>query len=215
MRPCNAWMTIGLALLLAGCNSMQPVDYQRRLDEARTCEQLSAFEVARFPADKPELQLALGDERSQALVLDNQKTFAVLVELPQGPEPYSINLRSLPFNNMVMPPRVRLLKADYSPSREFSANQFTAQRGQYQRTIFFNAENMDERFLLLYRDAATDKVLERTDILVSGSTIPVGAGFVYFTTASGDQKSLIKSCPGGTIALKMEKYAPQVAGKEH
>jgi hypothetical protein len=133
----------------------------------------------------------------------------LLIELPTFQAPYEVRLRneiqemeaasSKQFTRLV--PHVQTLKSDFAPARNYPSAKLRERNGSQELTVFFNPQNREERFLLVYGDLKASV----TELLRSESrTVFVGTGFLD----GADRRQVIHPFGKGRVLVEVRNLTP-------
>lgn len=175
---------------------------------ALCCQQLKELAKAPLPLEKAELRL---DEKSPAHDFGHGPQAFLLLELPAYQKTYSVNITSLPwaptpFNRTELSHvamRIQTLDADFSPQRVYPHTGMKRRGHGYEKTVFINPTNQNERYLLIYGalNVAPEQVtVSRTDVVF------VGTGYYIGGT---DQAITLKAASSGALQIEAKGLQPE------
>lgn len=201
-------VTAGIALSLAGCQTMQTgekivSDGVAALDKTPLCcSDLS--EAKRIPLPLLPTDIAV-DAKSQARKFDGTKAFFVLLELPVYEKPYALTLTSsakgVVNDNALFIPRVTVYDAEYTATRTFDEKSLRNRGNDLERTIFINPQNNSERYIAIYGSDLSASIV-RPYSEVTYNTVVVGT--IMFNVVGGrDGKSTLRSSPTGSLHIEV------------
>jgi hypothetical protein len=206
--------------LVAACAS--PVAATDELASARAtlaathtcCKSLAEAPAAELPALEASVPI---DDTRPVLEFDGSKSYFVLYRLPAYAAPYSIRVESIAQEmapnfarigtlnmtstreRVVFVPRVRLLDATFDVARVFDDQALRTRGENLELTIFVNAKNTDERYILIYganRSGSTESSYANV------TSTPVYSGGVVGTVVFGQEAhSRLHYSPVGKIHL--------------
>ncbi len=175
---------------------------------APCCQQLKTFATSPLPLEKTELRL---DEKSPAHDFGQGTQAFLLLELPVYRKTYSVNISSLPWaptprnrselSHVAM--RIETLDADFSPLRVYPHTGMKRRGHGYEKTVFINPSNQNERYLLIYGalNVAPEKVtVSRTDIVFVGTGYYIGGA---------DQAITLKAASSGALLVEAKGLQPE------
>lgn len=202
---------------LTGCvvPATQTVDLsvQRLATMAVCCTDFSSAQQTPLPLERTILQM--DDAVRQVMEIDGAKAYFVLYQLPAYAKPYSVtvasNVQGMLSDGMVLLPKVKMLGADFQPLRQFDTGDLRRRGQSFERTVFVNAENQAEQYLVLYGDRP-GRVLEGRHSQVTAT--PVVAGPVIFNVISGhDAVTRLHVAPSGYLTLDVNGLSAESKSK--
>jgi hypothetical protein len=140
------------------------------------------------------------NEKSQCIVTpDGGKLAAVLVELPQFTQSYSVNVRSL-LGATVLVPRIDVLNAQKEVRRSLGLTDVRRRGDSLELDVFVTKDSADDRFLLVYADpAAFGQAESRSTMGMQTSYIGTG----YWTSGT-ETKQQINYVDEGTLLVSLK-----------
>ena len=172
------------------------------------CQQLHAFARVPLPLEKTELRL---DEKSPSHNFGQGEQAFLLLELPAYKKTYSVNISSLPWaptpynrselTHVAM--RIETLDADFAPLRVYPHTGMKKRGHGYEKTVFINPANQNERYLLIYGALNVEPqqvTVSRTDIVF------VGTGYYIGGT---DQALTLKATSSGALQIEAKGLQPE------
>ena len=163
---------------------------------APCCQQLKTLARVPLPLEKTELRL---DEKSPAHDFGQGAQALLLLELPAYTTTYAVSITSLPLaggagkgNELThIAMRIETLDADFSPLRMYPHTGMKKRGHGYEKTIFINPSNQNERYLLIYGALNVEPAqvtVSRTDVVFVGTGFFIGGidnAFTLRATSSG------------------------------
>jgi hypothetical protein len=157
-----------------------------------------------------EFIITLGDKYKEVILENNEKLFAMKINLSKVNTACSINIKSYTPKGFFAP-KLIFLDKDYTPIKTINAKKLRFDRGQFKGTIFLNEDIKDIKYLILTQDIEEiNKKYETSHV----STSTISTGYFYYTYASGDTKSTLKNTYGGNIKLILKAYSPCILGED-
>lgn len=164
------------------------------LGEVKCCLQLKALAKVALSPEKAELKL---DETSPVHNFGQGGQPYLLIELPPFVKAYEIHLSNLPqppkqksseeFTRLAM--RVATLDAEFSPVRTYLHSGMKKRAMGYEKTVFVNPANQNERYLLIYGalNLEPERVtVSKTDVVFVGTGFFIGGADQAITLAAAD-----------------------------
>lgn len=164
------------------------------LGEVKCCLQLKALAKVALPPEKAELKL---DETSPVHNFGQGGQPYLLIELPPFVKAYEIHLSNLPqpprqksgdeFTRLAM--RIATLDAEFSPVRTYLHSSMKKRAMGYEKTVFVNPANQNERYLLIYGalNLEPERVtVSKTDVVFVGTGFFIGGTDQAITLAASD-----------------------------
>lgn len=141
----------------------------------------------------------------QARQFGDQKSYFVVFALPAYEQPYRIVISSEQSGGgdqetALMLPHVQLLTADFQPTRSFDVNDLRTRGSSVERTVFINAENANERHLLIHA-AQLNAPITRSVSVVSTNSTQVRPGVTMYSNSGFDSKLKVHPSPTGQLRL--------------
>ncbi len=175
--------------------------------EPACCAQLAA--QAKWPLALEKTEVKLG-EQSPTHDFGNGVQPYLLIALPDFVKAYSFTVSDLPQAPRVFGggPHTRLalhiqtLDANYQPKRAYNYSAMKKRGFAYEKTIFMNPQNQDEKYVLVRgvpSSAPEDVVISRQDVVF------VGTGFFMGGT---DQKLSIHPSTTGAVVVEPKGLEP-------
>lgn len=162
--------------------------------EVKCCLQLQALAKVALPPEKAELKL---DETSPVHNFGQGGQPYLLIELPPFVKAYEIHLSNLPqppkqksadeFTRLAM--RIATLDAEFSPIRTYLHSGMKKRAMGYEKTVFINPANQNERYLLIYGalNLEPERVtVSKTDVVFVGTGFFIGGTDQAITLAAAD-----------------------------
>lgn len=207
----RAGIAVPLAILLAGCETTkgsQLVESGRNdlASVAVCCTTLAQASHQPLPVSQADGLLLVMDRSRQVFEFDGSKAFFVSFALPAFQMPYSIEISSLPQGTLqdsaLLHPRVATYDADFKRLRYFDEKTLRMRGQQLERTVFINANDAAERYLVIY---GNDLDARQETIYAVISTTPVTSGPVMFNMVSGsDVKGILRTSPTGIVRITVK-----------
>ena len=146
------------------------------------CQQLKPFARLALPLEKAELKL---DENSPVHDFGQGRQAFALIELPAYKQAYAVNISTLAqapgaFSNSDhtrLALRIETLDAEFSPLRVYPHTGMKKRGLGYEKTVFVNPSNQNERYLLVYGALNVEPELvteSRTDVIFVGTGFFIG-----------------------------------------
>jgi hypothetical protein len=172
------------------------------------CQQLRQFAKLALPLAKTELKL---DENSPVHDFGQGSQSFVLLELPTYKQTYAVNVTNLPqspgtfngseYTHIAM--HIETLDAEFSPVRVYQHTGMKKRGIGYEKTVFINPPNQNERYLLIYGALNVEPELvtvSRTDVVF------VGTGFFIGGT---DKPLTLKAASSGVLLVEAKGLLPE------
>jgi hypothetical protein len=169
--------------------------------EVKCCMQLKALAKVALPPEKAELKL---DETSPVHNFGQGEQPFLLIELPLFQKSYEVHL-----SNLLQPPkqrtsgeftriamRIDTLDANFLPVRSYLHSGMKKRAMSYEKTVFINPGNQNERYLLVY--GALNLEPERLTVSKS-DVIFVGTGFFI---GGIDQQVTLQAADHGVVVVE-------------
>ncbi len=195
----NAQDVAALAARAAGSSALGAVP---------CCQQLKRHVRLPLPLEKTELTL---DEKSAAHDFGQGTQALLLLELPAYKNTYVVNITSLPggsgssnrseLTHVAM--RIETLDADFSPLRVYPHTGMKKRGHGYEKTIFINPSNQNERYLLIY--GALDVEPERVTVSTT-DVVFVGTGFFL---GGIDNAITLRATGSGVLQVETKGLQPE------
>ena len=199
------------AAMLAGCaNQGRQIvaDSAKSLAAAPVC--CATLATAKRVALPPQRADVVIDANAQAFDFGGNKAFFVLYELPPFKDTYSVVLTSVASGTMqdtaLFIPRVATYDANFKVVRYFDEKSLRNRGHDLERTVFFNPQDRNERYLAIYgSDLSASIERAYSEVTVT----PVFAGPVMFNVYGGrDGKTTLRSSPTGKLTLETQGLEP-------
>jgi hypothetical protein len=212
---CRACLLTGAVLTLASCASRlagSEIAERGRLalvDTPVCCAELA--QAAHVPLPAKEDTWIIDPGIDKVFAFGTNKAFFKLYELPAFRESYSVTVTSrlegTSTDRSQFVPIMVFYDADMKVTRYFGEKTLRSRGQDLERTVFFNAGNADERFLVIFGSDLSETV-EKTYSEVTVQTIPFGPA-VFLTWASGkDRKFSLRPSPTGTVRIEVQGPPP-------
>jgi hypothetical protein len=172
------------------------------------CQQLRQFSKLALPLEKTELKL---DENSPVHDFGQGSQSFVLLELPAYKQTYAVNVTNLPqapgaingseFTHIAM--RIETLDAEFSSIRVYQHTGMKKRGTGYEKTVFINPANQNERYLLIYGALNVEPELvtvSRTDVVF------VGTGFFI---GGIDKPLTLRAASSGVLLVEAKGLLPE------
>jgi hypothetical protein len=172
--------------------------------EVKCCLQLKALAKVVLPPEKAELKL---DETSPFHNFGQGGQPFLLIELPPFQKAYEVHLSNLPqppkqksnveFTRLAM--RIEMLDADFSPVRTYLHSGMKKRAMGYEKTVFINPGNQNERYLLVYGalNLEPERVtVSRTDVVFVGTGFFIGGTDQVITLQAADYGAVMVEAKG-------------------
>lgn len=174
------------------------------------CTQLKALASMALPSEKGELKL---DETSPLHDFGQGRQPFLLIELPPFVKAYEIQFSNLPqppkqktsdeFTRLAM--RIETLDADFSPIRTYLHSGMKKRAMGYEKTVFFNPGNQNERYLLIYGALNLEPeriTVSRTDVVFVGTGFFIGGTDQAITLLAANHGVVVVEAKGLTAVTK-------------
>ncbi|MEO8021375.1 hypothetical protein [Polaromonas sp.] len=149
---------------------------------ATCCQQLKTLARLPLPLERTELKL---DEKSPAHNFGQGAQAFLLLELPAYTKTYAVTISNVPqarssfsrseLTQLAM--RIETLDADFLPVRVYPHTGMKKRGNGYDKTVFINPSNQNERYLLVYGALNAEPetlTLSRTDVVFVGTGFFIG-----------------------------------------
>lgn len=195
----------GISLFLTACavNQGSQTAEQARAQLAQatnTCTSLNQAVILDLPLTPLETELAAS---SQIYTFNDGKSYFSIYRLPLFKKPYSIYIRSHSDGSLtdsaIMLPRITLLDDGFKEKRQFNENALRNRASDVEQTVFINATNSDERYLLIR--GANIEGMHTRKIGVMQTTPIMAGGLMFNFTSGGDAVAKIYTSPTGKYLL--------------
>ncbi|HKY90985.1 MAG TPA: MalM family protein [Nevskiaceae bacterium] len=197
-----------LSLLTTGCATTAGSSPVTRLDQRGCVAQYQVTTAAglRVDADEPVSQRI--DASAPCYVgRDGAPSVYAPYTLPRYQQPYSVTIQSQTQGEALFAPEVKLLDSDGRVTRVVGFDRFSTRGDILQATVFINADNKDERYLIV--GSASDAVGKTSKRLVSGTiVVPLLVGIPFFGvhgTESAESRTLSYN---GVVTAQAASSAP-------
>ena len=163
-----------------------------------------------LPSEKGELKL---DETSPLHDFGQGRQPFLLIELPPFVKAYEIQFSNLPqppkqktsdeFTRLAM--RIETLDADFSPIRTYLHSGMKKRAMGYEKTVFFNPGNQNERYLLIYGALNLEPeriTVSRTDVVFVGTGFFIGGTDQAITLLAANHGVVVVEAKGLTAVTK-------------
>ena len=174
---------------------------------AACCAQLAA--QAKWPLALEKTEVKLGEQSPMHDFGDGAQPY-LLIALPELVKPYSFTVSDLlqaprafsgdPFTRLAL--HIQTLDANYQPKRTYSYSGMKKRGSAYEKTIFMNPQNNDEKYVLVRgvpSAAPEEVVISRLDMVF------VGTGFFMGGT---DHKLVLHSVAKGAVLVEPKGLEP-------
>lgn len=166
------------------------------------CKLIGASQKLALPVKRKEISI---DEASLAFDFGDGAQPFVLIELARFTKPYSINIADLPQrsgnsasqNYTQLALHVQTLDESFSPKRSYAYTSMKKRGLGYEKTVFINSQNAEERYLLV-RGVMNVPPSEMT--ISSQDIVFVGTGFFL---GGQDKKLYLQSASKGVVAVEV------------
>ena len=201
----------GAAAVLAGCAS-QPTGRDivaasgKALAEAPLCcTTLATARKVPLPREEKPVDVEIGTS-SQAFDFGGNKAFFVLYELPKFTETYAMVVTSFTAGSMqdsaMFIPRMATYDAGFRLVRYFDEKTLRNRSTNLERTVFFNPQDKDERYLAIYGSDLSASI-ERAYSMMTVTPVFAG-GFMFNVHGGVDGKTTVRSAPTGKLKLEVQ-----------
>ncbi len=171
---------------------------------ASCCQQLKTLARLPLPLERTELKL---DEKSPVHNFGQGAQEFLLLELPAYKKTYAVSITNVPqgrsaFNrgeltHLAM--RIETLDADFSPVRVYTHTGMKKRGNGYDKTVFINPSNQNERYLLVYGALNVEPELltvSRTDVVFVGTGYYIGGTDAALTLRAASSGLLVVEAKG-------------------
>jgi hypothetical protein len=204
----RAALSAMLPLLLAACAAPTGRDIVAASSKALKaapvcCGTLAAARRAPLPKEPADVVV---DTSAQAFDFGGNKAFFVLYELPPFKETYSVLVTSFATGTMqdsaLFIPRVATFDAGFRLVRYFDEKTLRNRGNDLERTVFFNPQDRNERYLAIYGSDLSASI-ERAYSMMT--VTPITVGVATFNVYGGqDGKSTLRSAPTGKLKIEAQ-----------
>ena len=169
--------------------------------ETKCCAQLKTLTKIVLPLEKTALLL---DDSSPVHNFGQGGQPFLLIELPPFQKPYEVHLSNLPqrpkqksnVQLMQLALRIETLDADFLPVRTYLHSGMKKRAMGYEKSVFINPGNQNERYLLIY--GALNLEPERVTVSKT-DVVFVGTGFFI---GGADQAILLQAADQGVVMVE-------------
>lgn len=175
---------------------------------APCCPQLKQFASLALPLEKTELKL---DENSPVYDFGQGRQAFLLLALPAYKQTYAINVANLPLgsgsgsgsDHTHIAMRIQMLDAEFSPLRVYPHTGMKKRGTGYEKTVFINPANQNERYLLVYGALNVEPeqvTVSRTDVVFVGTGFFIGGIDKPFTLSAASR---------GVLSVEVKGLLPE------
>lgn len=172
------------------------------------CQQLKQFAKLALPLEKAELKL---DEKSPVHNFGQGRQAFLLMELPAYKQTYAVNITNLPqapgafntseYTQLAM--RIETLDAEFLPVRVYQHTGMKKRGMGYEKTVFINPPNQNERYVLVYGALNVEPELVTVS---SADVIFVGTGFFI---GGIDKQLTLQAAGNGVLMVEAKGLLPE------
>ena len=207
-----SWMR-GLMLVsvvgLTACGTMLSPQQQAakaELDIAARSPCCRDWQQARVQPLPLEAKKFAMNETAEVFMQDGEKSYGVLLKLPQFVKAYGITLSSKTQGTqtdlLVFAPRVKMMNERFEVTRSFSEADLRSRGGNPERTVHINPANAGERYMLIHGAGLKGSYEKKTPVQTT-QAIYTGFGVVYWADGK-DVTATVRGSPFGEIEVTPE-----------
>jgi hypothetical protein len=212
---------LALALALPGCVATG----QQHIDKGEAAL-TAATKISRSPSELQFAEFRLGElqkfdwaESASVMEEGGKRRFVKGFVIQQDKKPLSLRIGSYRAGTIQDPaifyPEVRVLDSEFRLVRAIPAEEFayrsTVNGSGLFATVFFNAQQADEKYVLVTNRERSEQALKTAQDNITSSTvvgIPIGTAIVFWNIPTGVSSPPVKmrAAPSGNIEIMAEEY---------
>lgn len=206
LKPAAIIATIA-AIALTGCQTVGShiaSQSREKLNAAPVCcKTIAEAKTRPLPVRQANFELSAN---SQAFYFDVGKAFFDIFELPPYSGPYSILIGSRASGSIqdmsIMAPWVTLLDENFKPTRNFDENTLRQRGSVFERTIFINPGNRNERYMVIFGSPIESS--RSSTVGVTGTNTFYAGGAMFMIPTGAEVKSNQQHSPTGSYFLDIQ-----------